>query len=597
MTKVIKNEQWSIRYLVSLLDARIIIKPKYQRKKKWDILPKKVKVPNEKDYIDFLYETHNSVHAITFGENNDKTYTNIDGNNRINAIWHFVNRPFELFPDNLKEMNALIDEKILQQDVNKKVKNIFANISYNALMKMKYTSYFEQDLYQTHLKMLRDEFEICIENLQNKLKINGQDYFDSDVKINVNIFQGYSTSELCQVFENINKYNTVLSEDELLASMLYNVSDFRITDKIIESAIKEQLVKLYEFKAENETLNCYQYVLNNEMNAYDFIYGFQNYANAKCEIIGSIHKNKDGASLFYKVYNLMYPCVFTTANVNDFIQKMLQVIDILIVVINELSVEKLIDKTKLFDDCNKKLFTLKKNNVFVLIASILGFLQINTCKTEIQKHISKCILYHFFVKDITIKDKKKNCENYDELTYKAGGGYIEKQAAILYENPHKISLNITDEILQNVLQQLCNENNKALDEKPKKRRKRKFFEKILMYYYYKQSVPVGLLNNTFSMEHIFPFSCKWENHMDIDRLGNIIPIISTLNCKRGNKPISEYKKYDTNFVRYLRDIIPSDETYNNICTQTLINDTDSYNNICCENERKYITNFIDCIQI
>ena len=590
MSKSIKNEQWTVKHLISLIVAGVIVKPKYQRKKKWDVLPKKDKVPNERNYILFLYETNNSVHAITFGENADKTYTNIDGNNRINAIHHFLDKPFDLFPEYLQDINALIDIKLQDNEVNSVVKGIFANISYNSLMKFKYNSYFDDNLYQTHLKILRDEFEVCIETLQNKLKINGQDYFDSDVKINVNIFQGYSTNELCQVFENINKYNTVLSEDELLACILYNVSDFKITDSLIETAIKEELVNLYKYKSANETLNCYQYD-KEEMNAYDFLYGFQNYAHSKCSMIEDVSNNKEGASLFYKIYNLLYhdDNIFTTANVNEFIKKMLNVIDILNAT--------LYDKLIYADDCNKKIQGLKKNNVFIIIACVLGFIEMQTSAKDIQSSISKCILYHLFVKDISDKKIREDFAKDDELKYNAGGCYIESKCLALYKDPYKISADISRDVLEKVLTYLCAEKNKPANTAPGTRRKRKFFEKVLIHHYYRCSVPTSMLNHTFSMEHIFPFSCKWDGEIDIDRLGNIIPIISKLNCKRGNKSIAEYKKYDTNnFIQYLSDIIPSEEVYEDVCSTNIIKNTEVYIQLCEANEERYISNFMNAFR-
>lgn len=57
MSKIIKNEQWSVKHLICLITTGVVVKPKYQRKKKWDVLPKKDKIPNERNYISFLYET------------------------------------------------------------------------------------------------------------------------------------------------------------------------------------------------------------------------------------------------------------------------------------------------------------------------------------------------------------------------------------------------------------------------------------------------------------------------------------------------------------------------------------------------------------
>ena len=42
--KRIKNEQWYVNELISKINNKDIIKPKFQRKKKWDILQKKYKL-------------------------------------------------------------------------------------------------------------------------------------------------------------------------------------------------------------------------------------------------------------------------------------------------------------------------------------------------------------------------------------------------------------------------------------------------------------------------------------------------------------------------------------------------------------------------
>ena len=109
---IIKNEQWYVKDLIKSVDNNIIKKPQYQRKRKWDIIPKKENNPNEKSYIEFLFKKKNSVHAITFGlETSDskKIYYNIDGNNRINAIDHFLKQPFDIFEEYLVDLNNIVD--------------------------------------------------------------------------------------------------------------------------------------------------------------------------------------------------------------------------------------------------------------------------------------------------------------------------------------------------------------------------------------------------------------------------------------------------------------------------------------------------------
>lgn len=298
--KIIKNENWYVKNLASKISNGEIYKPKYQRKRKWDLIPKKENIPSEKKYIEFLFDTYNSVHAITFGQDGDKL-SNIDGNNRINAIIHFLNEPFILFPEKLSDLLIFLSDKI-NKEVSQEVEKILKKIKYDDLMVFKYNKYFIEkgfnDLYNEHLKQIRDDAEPFFDELINSMKINNKDRFDNDVKINVNIFSGYSIEELAEVFGKINQYNSGLTEQEALASRLFNITNFSIQDKLLEYQIKQFIKKYYIEKKNDEILTCYTY--NEEidiMNAYDFMVGFQNYSNAQCSLINK--SDNDGLSLFF----------------------------------------------------------------------------------------------------------------------------------------------------------------------------------------------------------------------------------------------------------------------------------------------------------
>ena len=130
--KRIKNEQWYVKELISKINNDEINKPKFQRKRKWDILPKNENTPNEQSYIQFLFDTINSVHAITFGQitvDGKIKYSNIDGNNRINAIKHFIDKPFEIFPLYLDNLFKILDKLILGNSIKIEIKEIFKSIS------------------------------------------------------------------------------------------------------------------------------------------------------------------------------------------------------------------------------------------------------------------------------------------------------------------------------------------------------------------------------------------------------------------------------------------------------------------------------------
>ena len=607
-SKMIKTEQWNVKNLLSKINNNEICKPQFQRKRKWISMPnKKDNNPSEKKYITFLFDTQNNVHPITFGQNAG-LYSNIDGNNRINAISHFMNKPFDLFPEYLEDIKQFINDNFTDGFVRNRIMTEFEKISYNNLMTLKYKDFFEVNFYNECLKQKRDEFEPHIELLQKKLKINSEDNFDTTVKITVTLFEGYTTEELCKTFEDINKYNSKLTENELLACRLYSVNNFTINDKIIKVEIEETIKLFYENRIDDEVLVCYQYDENSKMNAYDFMVGLQNYAHSKCKLIEETNNNA-GLSIFFKVYKTMYKGsldeTFTSENVNNFIFKIVSVMQILECVSSNVFIENLTGGGKIFDACNKKLYTLSKNSIYLIIVAIIGYINKKTNNAEILKSIEKCILFHFFVNEIADKECKSNLDVHDSIKYAIGGTYIDPVAAKVYMDPIIISNKITPQIMIDVIDALLQENvknnkynnvnvnNSSID----KRRNRKFFEKVLMYYYYKNKVPVEFLQHKFWLEHIFPFSSSWDEELDIDRLGNTIPIIDSINSKRNNKHISEYKQHEPkNFIEYIKDIIPCCKLYDTIIHHVgkkphIFNCT-NYNERCECNEDVYKNTFI-----
>ena len=608
--KYIKNEQWSVKQLASKVSSKEISKPKYQRKRKWDTLPKKENVPSEKDYIDFLYETNNSVHAITFGQNG-KELSNIDGNNRINAILHFLEEPFCLFPEKLDKLLVFIKNQI-NKEVSCDVEIILKKMKYCELMTFKYNRYFIEnghvEIYNSHLKSIRDELEPCFDELMKNMKINGKDRFDTDVKINVNLFDGYTIEELADIFCKINKYKSGLTEQEILASQLYKVTTFTITDKLFELELKGHIKQFYLERTEDEVLTCYTYDENKDIiNAYDFMVGFQNYSHNKCSLIDKT--DNDGLSLFFKIYKTIYKIgfdiSFTTENVNEFIFYISKTISLLEQIKTNIFMEKLVGNGKIFDGCNKKLSSLKKNNMYLIIIAIIGYIKNNTPEDNILRSIEKCLVFHFFVNGIEDKEKREAFQLHDSILYQAGGAFIDNKAKDFLKTPTLISDKINKEIMTEVVKYLNNENikNKLYEtrangkDKNDKRRSRKIHEKFLIYYYYTNKVPREFLKNTFWVEHLFPFSSSWDNEIDIDRLGNIIPIIDTLNKERSNKHINEYRRLDkSKFLKYI-DIIPQNQIYDEIVThkdmKPHIHNSEKYNDFCCSNETILINCFLE----
>jgi hypothetical protein len=613
--KSIKSEQWSIKELLKKIKNGKIKHPKYQRKKKWTTRPKKNNTPNERSYIEFLQNTENSVHAITLGSVSDSQgtyYTNIDGNNRINAIKHFDDKPFEIFPDYLEEIKNFINENISDTGYKIILNKIFEKLSYNDIIYFKWNHYFKdndyKDMYNDVLQILRDSVEDIIERLQYKLKINENDLFDLTVKMNINVFEGYTSDELCKIFEEINKFNSKLTETELLGSQLYNITDFTINNNIIKTEIGNHIEKYYVNRSDDEALDSYIHdVETNVIDAYDFIIGFQNRCASKYNFIENTN-NPQGLSLFFRLYKLIYKKLdketFITPNVNNFIEKINKCCYILERLSKKIFTEQ-INESLFNSSCKDKFKTIKKNTAFILLSGMFGFLKSKLEDKVIMNKLEKVLLFHFMLDDIKDTDKKADLRLSDSLSYQSDGG--RQQSKTMLNNPELISNKVTEESFNKLIDILHGEQN-IPDErflpnnkkKNDKRRNLKFNQKTLMFYYYKNNVPTNMLENEFSIEHICPNSSEWKGKIDKDRTGNLIPIISSMNSSRGNKHINSYRNCEEweEFYNIIKDIIPDDQQYNEIVDHNkipFIKDNVSYNDLCKSNEEKYKINFIKCL--
>jgi len=510
----------------------------------------------------------------------------------------------------LVDLNNIIDNS---ESGNKdEIKRIFSYLSYNDFINIKRLNRFfegigKSDLYNLISGENRDLISEEIERIQNKLYVDGEDKFDGVVTINVNIFEGYTTEQLCETFEEINKYNSKLTETELLSCRLFNVTDFSITDNVIKTELNSSIKQYYINKSNGETLDCYEYTDDSIMNAHDFIMGLHTLHSDKYN--GFIDKpDATGLSLYFKLWTALYGDydTFTSENVNNFIKNIVYSCELLNETYHKIFTDKLNDK--LFNQSvSKKIGTLKKNNIFIIVCFIIGCYNKGFDRNEIISKLELALLYHFFTSDIKDKDKREIYKNSDKITYNAGGAYIRDLTKKILKNPNILIENITQEIYIDLLKDLFNENNNPHPRylpngnlKNNKRRPLKFFEKTCMFYYYKENMPINLLDNDFSIEHIIPFSSEWTNILDQDRTGNLFPILAKINSSRSNKHINFYKKTQEGkeFLEFVKDVIPIDEDYDNIIehnNKPFVKDNNMFNEMCIKNEGIYIDCMIKCL--
>ena len=643
-SKNVEPKVWNVKDLLDKINRGEVGKLHTNRKRYWTEKRVNNDTPNVRDFISFLYANKNTIATITFGDvehDNKLKYKNVDGNNRINAIADYMRKPFKYFDEYLDYLFSILDERPKEgQDDDKEIqeiKTIFRETSYNDFIKINRLNIFlPHDLYRTLASYVDTHtlFDNEIQNIQNKIKIDG-DSFGTQVKVLINVFEGYTVDELNDVFLNINQYVSGIKITDFLCSKLNSITCFVIKHTCIKDRIQLHIKNYYNEKQQGEVLDCYTYNTETDpINAFDFMIGFQNYISEKnSNFIKKIEftdnkenktnkgKGKDGLTLFFKLYNVIYggyenESFYTSDNINKFIEYIEKSCKILNECISDIFTEKINDK--LFNkDCTNKLANKLNSNVLCVILSIIiGCIKQKKQEKLIASKIRRFLMFHLIVADVKDPEESAKWNVIDILRYRAGGKYTENISRNYLKSPPD---DYTKDKFSDLYKCLIKENyseferngetEKGVEEgqwKEKKRRALRFFEKTLMFFYYKENVSQNNLNKTFSIEHIFPHSSTWIGKVDKDRLGNLFPIIHYINCSRGAKHISWYKKCDEfkSFITSMNDVIPF-ETYDSIIiheknsqnqdSKPFIKDIELFNKVCDDNETAYIENMISTL--
>lgn len=631
MTKQAELKIFSPREIQELIKLKQLIKPKYQRKKKWSIFFKKKTIPNIKDYIKFLYINTFSFDIITLSsqiKNNKQIYINIDGNNRINAICHFLNNPLKIFPEYLEKFLKFSKSKLKNEEEVKKIKEYMEKLNYCDIINFSWSKNFknfDEDLYKNKLgngDLIRDDGEEYIDNIKNNLKI-GNLRFDDIVRIPVAICKNYKISDLIKIFVDINEANTSMTPIEIYAGVLYNACNFTIENKDIYHSILSNITEFYKNNSIGEELECYKIDKDKEfqLNAYDFLVGYQNYCSKKCININKIDNDKK--NILFTLWEILFNSVdgetFTNENVNEFIENIEFCIECFKKIKNKIFINNR-QKDNYFQKLEKNLNQYKDYNLLFIFSTLIGIKNNNkNDKKNCKKILSICIpiLYNFFVKGVTDKTDRDKFNAHNIFKTDGGGSYISNKCKTFLKNPEVFFKNknkpfITRPIFKQLTKYLLNDficpDKRFLENgsiKKNKRRDRKFLEKYILYNNcaIKNSM-IEITHNIFSNEHIFPFSSKWDGEIDIERLGNIFPLPIKTNIRRSNKHIKEYKNllkeenHNSNFLSNLQNIIPNDDDYNKIIKHNGNKCCKIFNNIefnkyCKKNEQEYIQVFLD----
>ena len=596
-TLSIENKQWSVKNLNDLLPN--IIKPKFQRKKRWTIKPAKSgkKRPSYSEYIKFLYTTKNSIDVLSFGtliKDNRQIYMSIDGNNRLNAIIEFIRKPLAVYSDIFKE-----EIKFL---LNYITLDILESLSYDDLCDFRRlidlkTITAELEAYSREQYV---EIEEKLIQIQNGLRMTDGTKFTECVKVNINIFSNGTYEEYNDIFSSINTHTNALSENELLASILYSNKVTLGSDSNSNEIVKN-IEEFYSSRDENEVLFNVVKIDRDSINIFDYMVGLQNMLSKLSN--GVIEKyESDKKGLIFTLYKIIYNITaldsrsFNKLDTKCFTDSLVNVASLLKKIVEEIFSDKL-KSNKLFGSKRDIRLLFKQGNVIVLCSSILSLVKSGENIDFIIKNVKKSILFHMFIKSTKLVETHElEFKTLDTLNYVAGGQYIENMCKKIYEKePSFIFSKLDRTLFKNLLDTVVYNNIKP--SKNSKRRDLNSVHKILYSTVFKRKVPIEWLDKHYSIEHIIPVSSKYDKEIDINRVGNLFPIPIDYNTKRGNRHISNYKTICKDYYDSFIVGLCSIEEYGSIikyeCNSPIIKDIDKYNEMCEKNENYYIEFMLD----
>lgn len=536
----------------------IIIKPNIQRQKCW-IKYSHPKKTNIHDFILFMKKTKNTVNPLLFVEkimDGKKKHIIIDGNNRLNAIISFIKHPFDIFPE------------YLPNEITDKIKNNISNKTYEEILS-------------------RDFIRLCTtDGININLVYDIQDIFSDfkfmDIRVPITLFENINDKDIIEIYEGVNRGGIKLTRQEILTAttsgIIYNhdIINFR--------EISNLMIEYYKKMNDYEEIKTSFEHLDNSMNLFEILFGFQKYLHSKYPIVQDVGNGQ--LDMIFRCYEFIIKTFeekCSVENLNNFLTR----IDKICSDINNI--------VKLFYNSRIEYTKIKNNNMIIkkntLVILIMQFYY-DSDNEKLKCKARRSLLFHELFGMLNDKDEKEKLKKYDTLVYKSGGGYISDTVRRM-ENGECLFKDIPDEIFHILMKKLIV---KCIKTRTKKQSKKRMtlnkLKGLFLSLYYNNCVPINLIETKKDLEHIIPHSCKWDDMIDIDRIGNLTLIDSKINQKRGNGRVTcEFiRKNELSYYAY-----PSEETYDNVVTKENVINIDNYNSLCTMRETLYIEKIIETI--
>ncbi len=576
--KTIENKVISIEDLVGYFNAGQLHKPDFQRDKRW-------KYEHNLRFLEFTFEINRVLTSFLCTEQTSRIYSVFDGNNRINAIIDFYQTPLKYLT---KETTAF--EMALQNKSDNKCCKILCNkiklMSYDKLCSTTSVRSVCREnageLWEWYRK--NDDLDETIEtaysllhNALTRLKFN-------QIKLNFEIFIGYSPDEIIYIYKNINTTGVPLSDLDLLKATC-SLTFYHANEQIpVFSDLLACMRKYIEEQNDKELLNVD--LPTTQLSAYQILFALQLYLHKMYPyIIDEPGKTKDGLDTTFKLYMYFY---------KDLNNKDINAVTTFINKITNIFIQLNNVYKKLFGiDTDTKMFGTGGKNK---LSHVVGYMFIIYENINI-KNVLKIILYNKLCECLkNTNDKVEETINSFKLknpiNYVAEGGALETSLKKISENPAAMEIPSSPAMCE-LLTYLIQNSYKPCSYSEKKRQyKPSLLETIVLNVYFYARVPPALAEQKLNLDHIIPVGLKgWENSLDINCIGNKMLIPECANKKKSNNPITKEFLQEHGLNCEYINYITTDE-YNTIVENEVLTNVDAFNAFCKKRETQYVNGII-----
>ncbi len=554
-----ETKTFTMSQLLEKFSAGEISKPKIQRSACWEYHHHEEKT-NCQDFIKFIVENKNLINPLIFVEreydNKSRLFT-IDGNNRINAIVKFMQRPFDMFPELIDECfnehsKKFIKEKSMEEIMRRAVSELFTD---KKLLESNYNKTYDASDVSERFTIMKDKLA---------------DMKFMEIIVPITQFQNIDEEKIVSIYAGLNRNGVKLTEQDILASTASFIK-FSETDLSYFTTLKANLIDFYNDINSKEVLK----VDFDEpmLNLFEVLNGLQIEIYKQFKYVPAKPTTTTKYDLAFTWYQKLYRGFVKISGVemNEFVEKTLSILR----TIQEINTELYGSNIK----CSSLTNYIVLPRTFITILYLYMYKYYEN-KDEIKKTVKNCIVYYEIWSLLAAGNKKNEYKALDPI-----------KISMRKFNENYIITPCSINVMREIIEYQMKASMKTTLEAPKNRRKLNKLYSMLLTCYFNKEMPFKTKQLTTEAEHIIPFSSKWKpDALDIDRLGNLTLLDSELNKKRGNGRIMDTYIKENN-LEYL--LYPDEYKYGCIADDKRnVLSVKEYNLMCTEREEFLIDFFL-----